>query len=175
MSRIFVVEKTYRDLVWASDEDEAYEIFNRHASQMEYADSDAQEIRGAKALERLGFDEDTGPWGAPDDTTVEMLWERANADAWAKRVPVYVVDEDDVGGDLRELVPGFKLDISIGSCVVGHVVYQLPDGTFRLESGAQRDARTESDLDVRRQIEMAKLTDLQKRMARQMEVVNGLL
>lgn len=174
---LYIVTHTLRDLVWAPDRQEADHTFCVHVREMSSCDEDCVEVKTLGQLRDHDLDAGCIPWGSPNDATLLDLFMRQVAEAWEARVPVYVVVEEDVGDSLKQHVLDFDKDIDIGEEVVGHVVYRLPDGTFRLEMAGDVEARRASgftDTDVRRQIEQAKLKKLMAAVQRQMEVVDDL-
>lgn len=165
--RLFEITKTLKDLVWAPDDQGAFNIFNAHMPEVHCDDSRVQEIKGVDRLKALGYD-DHLVWGAPDDSSASELLKSAEDELWDGRRAVRVIAPDDTGENLRDLVPGYDKDVDVGRDVIGHVVYLLPDGGHRLESGDQRRRRLESGRSDR---EMALEIELAAIKARLKEVV----
>lgn len=173
---IYQVTKTTKEIVEAPGEDEAFGVFDHHAREFYAQESDAEEIKGLAHAERLGYDADVIPWGGEDNVTLSQIFKARDEEAWDKRVAVHVVGDDDVGESLKDLVVGFKKDVDVGDDVVGHVVWRLDDGTFRLESAKQREERLQSGLsdgEVAKDIIIADLKAQARSLARKVEALDG--
>lgn len=175
MTRLWSIRETFVEIVAAYDEDDAWRVFTRHRGEFTSQESDVTELKTVKDVIEAGYDRGYVPWGTVNDDSVADILGRAEAELWAQRRPVFITKPDDAGQSLGDLVPGFKKDITVGADIVGHVVYRLPDGTFRLETPGQREERLASgvsDGEVAKDIELSELRELLAQAQRRLEALD---
>lgn len=142
MKRIFVVKKTYEEPVVCSEENEAYEVFNASASEMDSYDSEIVcEIKTLADLKKCeNVEKDTIPYGQGcEDKTIEELLIENNNELWKTRIPERIITADDVGCTITFT----NVKIGVLESDIGRVIYKLSNGSFQAETDLQRtDRRT---------------------------------
>ena len=179
MSRLWVVRKEYVELVYADDDQDAYGVLSSNLRDCYAQNDDCDEIKTKKDLVKHGFDVDTIPWGGPDNVEAGDHLKNMAHVQWQGRKPLYVVIDSDVGERLNEIVGGRVVEddeVCVEDGDVGRVIYKMPDGALRRESGKQREERLKSGLsdgEVAKDIELAMVREQLARLTKRLEVADA--
>jgi len=172
---LYMIEKHLVDLVWADDEQEAWEIFRRHQSEVYEDDQSIVEIKTLGQLRNTCLGGDSMAWGSREECVRDLLAEEERR-LWEKRRPVFVITEEHVDSELADHVPGAPVHY-IESGDIGRVVYRLPERRLVLEDDDQRLRRREdgtTDLEVRIKIEQRRFEKMAADIGRQAELLSEL-